>query len=366
MFKFFILAVAVTLITIALCFNSVLFRETNELIRTINSGSPVSSLQPRRLETESANHGNIEASVRQSAINGQLGHRRDRLASSDGSFERKRTHDQSRSDAKSSSLLKRLKHLKKQLTQALRAPIAGVPVATSPALARGITALAAAALNTRAPADDASAGPWEFPGEPGLYSSLKRSLGQVRGPSHFPRCEHIFRALSRFVRRRPKDAMQLFRHCEPAPSARGKRSTMRLRSAPGYRALLRLTTDSLLCARSRALARVCSALPFACARSPHRRVRARPRARSTSDHALRHTRVVQRAHTRAHAHAHTSCRAIGCLGREPGGRIPSAGRRKPLASDHAPGGLRRRPLQRRAGGTLPGRRRGAGPLRRSL
>ena len=292
MFKFFILAVAVTLITIALCFNSVLFRETNDLISTINSGSPVSSLQPRRLETESANYGNIEASVHQSAINGQLGHRRDRLASSDGSFERKRTHDQSRSDAKSSSLLKRLKHLKKQLTQALRAPIAGVPVATSPTLARGITALAAAALNTRAPADDASAGPWEFPGEPGLYSSLKRSLGQVGGPArhpHFPRCEHMFRAPPQFVHRRIGTLPGALAMCQRTFSAREAerhvpsiRTRLRISFAPHFR-------QSALCV---------------CARAARCLVHAR--ARGTSNHAL----VGARTRTRTHPAA-PSCAAKG-------------------------------------------------------
>jgi hypothetical protein len=94
---------------------------------------------------------------------------------------RKTVSDRSRTpyaDAASVGLVLRLKALKKQLTQALQSPIAGVPAASSATKLVSTSAGETRVLG-RAPADDASAGPWEFPGEPGLYSALKHSLGQV-------------------------------------------------------------------------------------------------------------------------------------------------------------------------------------------
>ena len=99
--------------------------------------------------------------------------------------------------ASSLGLYNRLKAISKnivlrRIAQSLRSRIAaGGSKALKPAV---LTQLAA--TNTppaslgRAPADDASAGPWEFPGEPGLFSALKRRLGQVavHAPAQHPRC----------------------------------------------------------------------------------------------------------------------------------------------------------------------------------
>jgi hypothetical protein len=103
---------------------------------------------------------------------------------------RRTASDRSRTpyaDASSVGLVLRLKALKKQLTQALQAPIAAVPAASS-ATALVSTNAGGARVLGRAPADDASAGPWEYPGEPGLYSALKHSLGQVGLPYLFACC----------------------------------------------------------------------------------------------------------------------------------------------------------------------------------
>jgi hypothetical protein len=138
-------------------------------------------------------------------------------------------------DAKSIGLYLRLKQLKKQLSRALRSPIAGLSVAASsaalphttislasdaPAGAK-VSSLAATGTGTvrrlgRAPADDASAGPWEFPGEPGLYSSLKRSLGQVTNITAQPHpiCMHP---------RNPRSARRCRTWCRTTSTIRSSR-----------------------------------------------------------------------------------------------------------------------------------------------
>ena len=148
---------------------------------------------PVAIETLQRPRGAIEA-LQQAGLKDQV--------RSDGLGERRVTSSRQSArphvDGHAIALFNNLKQLKKRLTKALRSrsvrrhvqslsaasPGPGPAAASNGPRAPAPTSSLATSMAAlgRAPADDSSAGPWEFPGEPGLYSELKRPLGQVPRP----------------------------------------------------------------------------------------------------------------------------------------------------------------------------------------